>query len=338
MVVIREVHPADRADFSRWHDALESGALAGRTAAATVSSVQQLAGSLAAPSPVKRRIAVGAFAGEDCLGAMLFELPLRSDPDTALVEIDVPPPHRTHGVGGLLWEWAAERAAGEGRTVFASEVNVPAGRAPRTWPGLRFAEQRGFTSEHVEDHLVADLPLDPARVRRLEAASGHDDGYRVTAWVGRCPDGVVEAWADLHTVMSQDVPTGGMSREPVVHTVERVRLSEDRMADGWITLSAMAMGHSGEPVGYSTLLLPRTQPKHAHQDDTLVLRSHRGHGLGARLKLANLRQYDELPTADRSRRRWLHTYTAQDNLPMQRVNARFGFRPVETMHELERRA
>jgi hypothetical protein len=39
----------------------------------------------------------------------------------------------------------------------------------------------------------------------------------------------------------------------------------------------------------------------------------------------------------RRRRRRLHTWTAESNAPMQTVNARFGFRPVEKLHEMELR-
>ncbi len=33
--------------------------------------------------------------------------------------------------------------------------------------------------------------------------------------------------------------------------------------------------------------------------------------------------------------RWLHTWTEQGNAPMQRTNRAFGFRKVETMHEVQ---
>ena len=38
----------------------------------------------------------------------------------------------------------------------------------------------------------------------------------------------------------------------------------------------------------------------------------------------------------REDRRWLHTWTALTNGPMQKVNTRFGFRPVDRLHECER--
>lgn len=336
MVEICEMSPFDTVPFAKWHAALASGALDGRVTA-TVSSLQELTDSLAAPSPVLKRLAVGAFEGDDCVGAMLFELPLQSDPDTVTVEIDVPPPHRGHGVGAALWEWAQQRADQEGRTIFQVEVSVPTGYTLETWSGARFAKARGFVSENVEDHLVVDLPFDPHRLASLEVGRESADGYRIVAWTGRCPDDNVQAWADLHTAMSADVPTGGLTREPVVHNVERVRTTEARMAKNWITLNSLAVTDRDEPVGYSTLFLPRTQPEDAYQDDTLVLRAHRGRNLGSMLKVANLRQFEQLPISDVANRKWLHTYTEQGNAPMQTVNARFGFRAVEAMHEFEKR-
>ena len=335
MVDIREVSPFDEAGFARWHAALAARALDGEGAAA-VSSLQELTASLAVPSPVKRRIAVGAFLDGGCVGAMLFEMPLQSDLETVMVGISVPRPQRGRGVGAALWDWAERRAGEEGRSVFQTEVSVPTGHTLETWPGARFAMAREFVSAHVEDHLVVDLPFDAARLASIEAGLRATDGYRVLAWEGRCPDPYVQAWADLHTAMSVDVPTGELTREAVVHTVERVRTDEGRLARNWILLNALAVTDQGEPVGYSTLYLPRTRPEHAHQDDTLVLRAHRGHRLGSRLKVANLRQLERLPASDIAARRWLHTYTAQGNAPMQAVNARFGFRRVEVEHEFER--
>lgn len=334
---IRETSPSHPADFGRWHTALVAGVVDGRVGA-TVSSLTELTDSLAVPSPVKRRTAVGAFAGEECVGAMLVELPLQSDLDTVLLELAVPPRWRHRGVGAALWDWAEQRARELGRSIIQTEVFIPAGHTADSWPGARFATARGFASANVEDHLLVDLPYDEGRLAAIEAGGDRSGDHRITSWAGRCPDGYVEAWADLHTAMSADVPTGELARDVVAHTVEGVRLNESRMAKNWIALNALALSEGGEPVGYSTLYLPRTQPEHAYQDDTLVLRPHRGNGLGARLKVANLRRLAGLPGADVARRRWLHTYTAKDNAPMQAVNARFGFRAVEEMHEFERRS
>jgi RimJ/RimL family protein N-acetyltransferase len=62
-----------------------------------------------------------------------------------------------------------------------------------------------------------------------------------------------------------------------------------------------------------------------------VLRSYRGRGLGTLAKIANLRLLARhFPQA-----RHVHTWTAELNDAMHTVNARLGFRPMETTHELE---
>ncbi|HEY3559343.1 MAG TPA: GNAT family N-acetyltransferase, partial [Kribbella sp.] len=95
----------------------------------------------------------------------------------------------------------------------------------------------------------------------------------------------------------------------------------------------MAHTTAGEPAGYTYLVLPRADGDNAQQEDTLVLREHRGHNLGTFLKLANLEQLAE----HRTTQRFLHTWTALTNAPMRKVNARFGFRAVEQNRELELR-
>jgi len=333
---IREVPPADADAFARWHAALHAGESEERTAA-LVSSLDELRLSLGSPSPTKTRLAVGAWDGIDCVGALLLELPQRSDLDTAEVSIAVPPAHRRCGTGDALWRWALARSRHEGRPVLQAELAVPDGHTVETWPGGRFATARGFVSANVEDHLVVGLPYDTARLTSLEAAAPVDD-YRVLAWVGPCLEEHVEAWARLRTTMSADVPTGELTRAAVQVTADEVRTSDARLERSYVTLNALAVTGDREPVGYSRVFLPRTRPADVQQDDTLVLHAHRGHGLGARMKTANLRSLAALPAQHRQQRRWLHTYTEQGNVPMQAVNARFGFRRVEVLHELERRS
>lgn len=68
------------------------------------------------------------------------------------------------------------------------------------------------------------------------------------------------------------------------------------------------------------------------QDNTFVLRSERGRDLGTLAKLSNLRLLGRhYPHA-----RHVHTWTAEDNDAMHAVNKLLGFRPVETMYQLER--
>jgi GNAT superfamily N-acetyltransferase len=178
----------------------------------------------------------------------------------------------------------------------------------------------------VEDHLVLDLPAS----RSVPTPAG----YRLRQWVGPCPDEHVASYAALQSAMNADVPTGGMTRTAVTVSPERVRTSEQRLAQSYLTIVTSAVTDDDEPAGYSLVMVPLEDPADVVQDDTLVLRAHRGHGLGAVMKAANLRLLAD-HARDAAR---LHTWTAQENGPMQAINAGFGFRAVETMHEMERRA
>ncbi|HZX07440.1 bifunctional GNAT family N-acetyltransferase/NUDIX hydrolase [Kribbella sp.] len=325
MIVIREIDPADLALFDEWYDAFHAGAVAGREAA-LVESREALGYSLRNPGPLKTRRAVGAFEDDRVLGAMLFEYRLADNLDAVEVEIDVPPQHRRRGIGTALWQWAVTRSSQLGRTIVQTELGVPAD----PWPGAEFAARLGFAVEHVEEHFVVPLPYDELRLEELRSA-GRPDGYRLTSWAGVCPPEHQQAYADLHSAMDLDVPTGGMTREVVPWTVEKLETSEARVDRNYLALVTMAHTFDGAPAGYTLIYLPRADAGHAQQDDTLVLREHRGHNLGTHLKLANLAQLAE----HRTTQRFLHTWTALTNAPMRKVNARFGFRAVEQHRELE---
>ncbi len=89
-------------------------------------------------------------------------------------------------------------------------------------------------------------------------------------------------------------------------------------------------------MGYTGMFLPRTGSDYVLQDDTLVLAAHRGRRLGTLLKVTHQRQLESVPFDVIARRTVLQTYTAKNNVPMPKVNARFGFCPIEAMYEYER--
>jgi GNAT superfamily N-acetyltransferase len=326
VIFVCEIDPADLALFDEWYDAFRAGAVAGREAA-LVEARSALAHSLRNPGPLKQRIVVGAFEDDRVLGGMLFEYRLADNLDTVEAEIAVPPEHRRRGIGTALWQWAVTRATELGRTIVQAELAVPAD----PWPGALFASGLGFSVEHVEEHLVVPLPYDDLLLEDLRSAAGRLDGYRLTSWAGVCPPEHQQAYADLHSAMDVDVPTGGMTREVVPWTVEKLEASEARVDRNYLALVTMAHTLDGAPAGYTLIYLPRANTDHAQQDDTLVLREHRGHNLGTFLKLANLQQLAK----HRTTQRYLHTWTALTNTPMRKVNTRFAFRPIEQHRELE---
>ncbi|ONI76684.1 NUDIX hydrolase [Kribbella sp. ALI-6-A] len=329
MITVREIDPSDDAAYGSWYDAFRAGLAEGRPAA-LLESREALASSLRDPGPQKARVPVGAFDGPRLVGSMLFAYRLLDNLDTVEVEIAVPPADRRRGAGTMLWRWATARAAELGRTIFQAELSVPGADYP--WPGSAFAAGLGFTVGNVEDHLVVPLPYDAARLERLRAEVGELTGYRLTSWVGPCPEQHLPAYAELRTAMDHDVPSGELTRDPAPWTVERLRDSEQRAAKNYLAMVTMAHTLDGVPAGYTLMYLMNADPEHALQEDTLVLRDHRGRNLGAHLKLANLDQLAK----HRTTQRLLHTWTAHSNAAMRKINARFGFEVVEQHHELER--
>jgi RimJ/RimL family protein N-acetyltransferase len=73
------------------------------------------------------------------------------------------------------------------------------------------------------------------------------------------------------------------------------------------------------------------RPELADQQDTAVLAAHRGHGLGAWMKAANLQWL----TADRPLVKRVQTSNAAENEHMLRVNDQVGFRVEATTENRE---
>ena len=141
----------------------------------------------------------------------------------------------------------------------------------------------------------------------------------------------------MQTQMNEDVPTGELTVTPRQVDTQRIRDSDTRMAEqGWTKVRSMALGPDGAGHGYTELFVSEHDPDVVVQDDTWVARDRRGHRLGMRLKVANLRQLqDHDGGALLGSRRRVQTYCEQDNTAMRRINAAIGFREVDTLRGYE---
>lgn len=333
---IRGLDPREQDEAEAVYRALRDGASAGREAP-VVEERDALLASLRGndSNPNTDRRAYGAWQGTACLGAMLIALPRRENTHMAEIEVSVPPGARRRGVGTRLFVHARDLALAEGRRVLAAEVNaVGAGEAGLAEsPGGRFALALGFAAKHTELRLLLDLPPDELRLCEIEAgAAARSVGYESVGWVGPAPAQLLDALAELHTLMAVDVPSGELSREPLVYDAERVRGMHQRLIDqGYGLVTTLLLDSKSRPVGYTSMFVMGGANREVLQDETFVLPAHRGRGLGTRAKLANLRLLAErFPHAEH-----VHTWTAEVNDAMRAVNDRLGFRPVETMYELE---
>jgi RimJ/RimL family protein N-acetyltransferase len=124
--------------------------------------------------------------------------------------------------------------------------------------------------------------------------------------------------------MSTDVPVGEQEVDEEVWDTERVRALEASLAaqNRAKVITVARHDASDRLIGFTEVAIPLGAPESAWQHDTLVVREHRGHGLGFALKVANLLAVQERYSAVRR----INTWNAEENAPMIAVNEEIGCR------------
>jgi GNAT superfamily N-acetyltransferase len=260
--------------------------------------------------------------------------------DTVWVSVQVLPGSRGLGVGTALADRLEEVAAASGATkVIAYTASkegpgarlVPptgAGSVPRDNPEVRFLLARGYALEQVERGSRLALPLDSAalaeRLAAASAASGVD--YRLHEWVDVTPERWLDDMALLNTRMSTDAPTAGLEEPEIPYTAERLRDEEQAEAASPRSRLVAVVEHvpTGRLAGFTVLDVPAERARAVSQEDTLVLREHRGQRLGMLLKVANLAQLERTRPGHPS----VLTWNAEENRHMLSVNEELGFVPI----------
>jgi GNAT superfamily N-acetyltransferase len=124
--------------------------------------------------------------------------------------------------------------------------------------------------------------------------------------------------------MSTDAPHDDMDWREERWDADRLRTEHaaTRSSGRRVTESVARHAPSGRLVAFTRIEVSPDQPDLGYQQDTLVLREHRGHALGRRLKAANaLRVMDALPEVAAVR-----TWNAASNEHMLAVNRALGYR------------
>lgn len=201
------------------------------------------------------------------------------------------------------------------------------GRLPASHRQTRFAQHAGYELRTVSSFALLPVPLAGDRLDRLHdslADTPFADHYRMHTWVGEAPETLLEPLARLHAKIPTDSFVRPLVTDPDPWDGQRVRRTEQlRQEDGDRSLMAVVEDvRTGELVGMTELILAQHQPALALQDETLVVREHRGHRLGMRLKLANLEQLAVVAPEVSTVYSWTHS----GNDRMNWVNARLGFR------------
>jgi GNAT superfamily N-acetyltransferase len=324
-IVVTTIDPADDTAFDEWFTVLRAIDEERWPGGPGWQREERLAKALDRHGPRENRCLVARRRGE-VVGIASIILFRRENRDLAQVEVHVLPEHRRQGVGTAIAEAAADVARRAGRTVLSGEDEVWE-RPGFVDTGGPFARRLDFTPVQRSVRRRLDLPVSPARAATLRADPRTSPaGYSLLTFADRWPDEYVEDRCVLGHRMSTDVPTGEQELEAEEWDEERVRAMEAFLAAQNRAKVTTAARHdaTGRLVAFSEVVVPLGAPESAWQHDTLVLREHRGHGLGFAVKVANLWALMEWHPAVRA----VNTWNAADNEHMIAVNDAMGFEVV----------
>jgi GNAT superfamily N-acetyltransferase len=298
----------------------------------TFQSYDEMAVGLREPSPGRRAEAIGVFDGDRMVGGGLVWLSLDDNLDKAFVFPAVEPGLRGRGIGGELLEALVEHVRGLGRSEVMSGTSYPFEEREDS-PVLRFAAAHGFAQANLEVVRLLTLPVADELLDEIDAeVAAHAGGYEVHSFVDDLPDELLASYCYLVNQLAVDAPTGELDFEPETYTPEAFRhdVARDRKV-GRTVLRSLAV-KDGQAVAHTDLLV-RPHGTRGVQWATLVHADHRGHRLGAAVKVANLRRLQR----DRPDITDVVTQNAEVNEQMIGINARLGFRPTALVPDLLRR-
>ncbi|MDO5735757.1 MAG: GNAT family N-acetyltransferase [Propionibacteriaceae bacterium] len=278
----------------------------------------------------------------DVIGIAVVDLRMGSTtPRVADVSVAVRPERLGQGIGSALHAAALDVAAEHQRTTIQAwtwePATIPDGARQlpaRTGSGgveadsreTRFLLRQGYAlGQFARNSRLHLPPSDELARRRDELLADKPAGYEIITIQGRTPLRFLADAAKLSAIMATDSPSGSMDVEDESWDPERVRLSDDVLEEAQRDQLQTLVRHapSGELVGFTRLLRDRDRPEVVHQWETLVVSTHRGHGLGMLMKVVNHAAVAELwPGAQR-----LVTGNASENGHMLDINIALGYEP-----------
>ncbi|MBS1896019.1 MAG: GNAT family N-acetyltransferase [Actinobacteria bacterium] len=333
-IEIRPVDPFDPAAVDAWWDAYAAARRADLGEDATVWSREESRAELQQESARSSRRAYVAVEEGVVVGSASLALTLKDNRHVAAVGVNVPPQHRRRGIGSALLAALEDEAGRAGRTTMRADIIWPAS-LPADGTG---AANRDFARRHGYDVALGDLqnrldlPIADEAIAAL-VAEAPAEGYRIRSWVGPVPEEFVAEWAALDASLDTEAPTGDLDIDAASADVQDFRADEAlQAAQHRTSFGTIAIAPDGQVAGYTQLVVSEDDGN-AYQWGTLVRREDRGHGIGLRIKLENLRALQQhSPQTPR-----VYTFNAESNAHMLAVNARLGFTLTARMAELQKR-
>lgn len=260
----------------------------------------------------------------------------------ALATIELLPRVWGRGIGSAVLPHVEAVARQHGRSVIQSWTEQPPSDGPRIVPPTgygsvpddhvaRFLRRHGFALEQV--YRISHLPLSAATLSHAQTlfdeARRAADGYRIVHWTQPTPPDRAAGYAWMKSRMSTDAPSAGLESDEEAWDEERLAAGERRLADMGRTVLVTAAEHiaTGALCAFTELAIGPGPTEVTQQEDTLVLREHRGHRLGQLVKCAALLEWAAVAPDSPS----VITYNAEENRPMLSINEALGFTP--TAHE-----
>ena len=166
----------------------------------------------------------------------------------------------------------------------------------------RFFQHHGYSLEQVERNSAFDLTGSFDDVERLLAeAEAASAGYRVVQWFAPTPPEFVDGYAWMKSRMVTDAPAADLEFDEETWDAARIAQHDAQVHRRRAALHAgdggaahrdrRARAHSTS----SSIGKDRTEA--THQEDTLVLKEHRGHKLGTLVKCAGLLSWRDIAPA-----------------------------------------
>ncbi|WP_161962514.1 GNAT family N-acetyltransferase [Nocardioides speluncae] len=224
------------------------------------------------------------------------------------------PDHQQRGVGRALLDRV--RAGTDRRYLFATAWETTAGE--QALPRLGFED----LSSMIIRRIYLDEPAAAEDDLRDEVKAAAGD-YELFRQVGPTPEAELPDMVVLREAIN-DGPSRGVDYED--WPTSRIAAYESSLVTRKQTQHTVVARHreSGEPAGITIVCVDEIRPLVAAQEDTSVLRAHRGHRLGLALKLEMI----DWLRADRPDVGIVDTWNASQNEHMITVNDRLGMKPV----------
>jgi GNAT superfamily N-acetyltransferase len=325
-VRVDEIDPRDEAAFDAWFAVMRVTDAECWPEGPGWQRVERLAMALDEDGPEEHRLVTARDAGGAVRGIADVALSRRENPHLARAEVRVLPAWRRLGIGSALLAAVEQMVTAAGRTELGGADETPV-RADYEDAAGPFALRHGFTWTQQMVRRQLRLPLNRGHARALaDSLKARPAGYALFTFADRWPDELVADRCELGRRMSTDVPMGGQELDEEVWDAARVRQIEAAFAaqNRAKVITVARDDDSGRLAGFTEIAVPLGAPESVWQHDTLVMREHRGHGLGFAMKVANLAALEQRFAAARR----VSTWNAAENAPMIAVNDEMGFEVV----------